>query len=176
MGADRGERRAEERNVGTERGSEGERRRRKIGRGLKRAATERQRQNATNSKRAEPCACIRNAIEPLSTGAGPLLSTAGAKGQSLPPRPAAGTSRGKIQIVARNRYRSSADHLHAHCSSIRRRKFRGRRAASPSRTIFPAARAFSRPFSKRVRTPGTGVRDNQPSSRLFFPPFTNQPE
>jgi len=38
---------------------------------------ERQRQNATNSKRAEACACIRNAIELLSTGAGPLLSISG---------------------------------------------------------------------------------------------------
>lgn len=48
------------------------------GRGCKRGglrAEKRQRQNATNSKRAESCACIRNAIEPLSTGTGPLLST-----------------------------------------------------------------------------------------------------
>jgi len=45
------------------------------GGGRESRAEERQRQNATNSKRAEPCACIRNAIGPLSTGAGPLLST-----------------------------------------------------------------------------------------------------
>jgi len=45
------------------------------GGGRESRAEERQRQNATNSKRAESCACIRNAIGPLSTGAGSLLST-----------------------------------------------------------------------------------------------------
>ncbi|KAG7189161.1 hypothetical protein KM043_008725 [Ampulex compressa] len=62
---------------------------------------ERQRQNATNSKRAESCACIRNAIGPLSTGAGPPFVSRGLLRRSrrtgcggwveaLPPVPAAG--------------------------------------------------------------------------------------
>lgn len=61
-------------------------------------AAERQRQNATNSKRAEPCACIRNAIGPLSTGARPppFVSRGGQGGggwgerAELPPEPVAG--------------------------------------------------------------------------------------
>lgn len=88
-------------------------------------AAERQRQNATNSKRAEPCACIRNAIGPLSTGAGPLLSRAGpregggreeeeeegevvdgAKGQSCPRNPQSrensDRSQGLISIFGRS--------------------------------------------------------------------------
>lgn len=54
-----------------------EREKRREGEGGGSRAEKRQRQNATNSKRAESCACIRNTIEPLSTGTGPLLSTRG---------------------------------------------------------------------------------------------------
>lgn len=66
------------------------------GRGRERGGLveERQRQNATNSKRAEPCACIRNAIELLSTGAGPLLSTQG-RGR-VKPAPSASRAAGKF--------------------------------------------------------------------------------
>lgn len=71
------------------------------GGGGREVAAERQRQNATNSKRAEPCACIRNAIGPLSTGARPppFVSRGGQGGggwggrgerAELPPEPVAG--------------------------------------------------------------------------------------
>lgn len=86
----------------------GKRWRRRRGRGRE-VAAERQRQNATNSKRAEPCACIRNAIGPLSTGARPPplpfclargpreRGWTGRKGRAAP-----GTGRGKILIAARD--------------------------------------------------------------------------
>lgn len=82
----------------------------------------------------------------------------GREGDGRKGRAAPGTSRGKILIAARDRYRSSADHLHAHCSSIRRRKFRRRRPASPSRTIFSAAAAFSFHITARSKSWRAGHR------------------